>query len=464
MNRKWLIVALSLVALAVGWYSTRATADPGLTLPAKAQVNQARIRGLLDEMAKVDVDQLAPLEMKPLQLPEPGVDVMRVRLEETYDIAGVGKDTVELRGWIAVKHDNTRPAEGESLLTWTSAVTDTEFVAMQLHGQSPVFGPVEISLDKTRPSVGQVGKLCFPFAVGSSLDAAYMPYRTLFHVDRQAANRVQGSTIAPAAAQGSGTKPPAQSTTLVKGDRARPVVAVIDGVIKAIGNKDPKAMMRYYSPSGSNLFFGQTPKGVARGGEEYVRELGKIFNNIKTIDVKRNDDVQVRMSGNLAVATLTGVNNVVNTEGQRGSSPWRWTVELERGNANSSWQITHDHLSFYEDSATPLDKQQINTLAARGACCLANLAVAVNLSQLDLHLRTAEPVHWYSEVETIPPVGYTASVSAVPTPLVADGRVIGTLEHGAVKFREVVRHVPLFDSTRSDLRIASLRVSPGAGR
>ena len=109
MNRKWLIVALSLVALAVGWYATRATADPGATLPAKAQVNQARIRGLLDEMSKIDVDKLAALEMKPLQLPEPGVDVMRVRLEETYDIAGVGKDTVELRGWIAVKHDNTRP-------------------------------------------------------------------------------------------------------------------------------------------------------------------------------------------------------------------------------------------------------------------------------------------------------------------------------------------------------------------
>lgn len=460
MKRRWWIAVLPLLVLAVAYYSGRATAEPGGAMPAKAEVNQRRIQNLVDEMRRVDVDRLAALAMKPLEIPEPGVDVMRVRLEETYDIEGVGKDTVELKGWIAVKHDNTRPAEGEELLTWNSAVTDTEFVAMELRGESAVFGPVEISLDKSRPSVGQVGKLCFPFAVGSSLDASYMPHRTLFEIDRQAAGRAQSATVMPAAQRRPGK--PRETSTLVKGEKARPVVAVVDGVIKAIGAKDPKAMMRYYSSSGSNLFFGQTPQGVTRGGEDYVRQLSRTFENIKSIEIKRNDDVQVRMSDNLAVATLTGVNNVVNAKGQRGSSPWRWTVEMER--TGNQWQITHDHLSFYEDPGMPIDRQQISGLAERGACCLANISVAVNMSKLGLKMWTAEPVRWYSEVETIPPVGYTASVSATPTPLVAAGRQVGTLEHGVVKFREVVRHVSLLDSTRPDLRIASIRVPPPAGR
>jgi len=407
-------------------------------------------------MKSADLDSLKPLEMPPLMLPEPGVDVMRVRLEETYDVEGVGRDTVQLKGWIAVRHDNTRPAEGEHELTWNSAITDTEFVAMKLDGVSKIFGRVEVTLDTTTPSIGQVGKLCLPFAVGSSLDAAYMPHRTLFKIDEVAANRPQGSPYELVQ-----SKPPATTTTLVTGDRAKPVEAIIDGVIRAISAKDPKAMMRYYSPSGNNLFFGQTKAGVVRGGDAYVRELGKVFANIKSIEVKRNE-IQVRTSGNLAVAAVTGVNNVVNSAGQSGSSPWRWTVELERG-SGGGWQITHDHLSFFEDPNSPIERQQVSALAARGACCLAAISANVAMLDLKLQMRTAEALQWYSEVETIPPVGRTASVSATPVPLVSNGRQVGTLTHGTVNFREVVRHVPLIDVTRPELRVASIRVPTAGG-
>ncbi|HEV2761863.1 MAG TPA: hypothetical protein VGV38_02620, partial [Pyrinomonadaceae bacterium] len=60
-------------------------------------------------------------------------------------------------------------------------------------------------------------------------------------------------------------------------------------------------------------------------------------------------------------------------------------------------------------------------------------------------------VIWYSEVETIPPVGATASVSVTPTPMLSKGRRVATLEHGAVRFREIVRHVALEGSRHEQL-------------
>jgi len=456
-KRTLLICAGALVAVVViGGRGAVGGASPD-PVPASASFNNRRIQALIDEMRHVALDKLPALEITARKLPEPGVDVMRVRLEETYDVAGIGKDTIDLSGWIAVRHDHTRPGEGETTLTWNTALTDTEFVAMELHGESPTFGPVAITLDPTMPSRGQVGRLCLPFVVGSSLDAAYLPYRKLFKADVDASNRIQGAP-GPQYVRMLFASPRPTAGRVGEADR-KSVMAAIDGVIKAIGDKDSKALLEHYSPAGNNLFFGQTKEGVTRGGENYVRQLSTVFANIKTIQVKRNDDVQLRVSGNLAVASLTGVNNVVNAAGKKGASPWRWTVELER--TGGKWMISHDHLSFYNDPNMPVDHQELSGLAERGACCLANLSVSVVMQKLDLQMRTASPVRWYSEVETIPPVGHTASVSAIPTPLVSGGREVGTLIHGAVKFREVVRHVPLMDVTRPEMRVASLGSGDG---
>lgn len=86
--------------------------------------------------------------------------------------------------------------------------------------------------------------------------------------------------------------------------------------------------------------------------------------------------------------------------------------------------------------------------------CGAPVVVRVNVTDLGLHLKTGEQVVWYSLVDTIPPVGHTASVTIKPVILVADdGRAVGSLESGVVKFREVVRQVPL----ASEQRLAQLR-------
>jgi hypothetical protein len=158
MGKKILVLA-AVAAVALG---------AGVTMNVASAANgqdSARIASLVDDMQKMTYDQIEamqPVEVKPYTLPGPSADVMRARLQETYKVAGIGEDTVELTGWIVVRHGASRPAPGFSNVSWDTAITDTEFVAMDLHGVSKMFGPVNVSLDHTRPAIGQVGRINAP--------------------------------------------------------------------------------------------------------------------------------------------------------------------------------------------------------------------------------------------------------------------------------------------------------------
>lgn len=136
-----------------------------VALDGTEKENRVRLQKLLDEFGSISWSRLAklsPLPVEPYKLPGPGVQVMRAELDETYDIEGIGRDTVKLRGWIAVTHAQPRPAQGETQVTWNTAVMDTEFVGLDLRGESSVFGPIHVKLDATRPSHGQVGRIEIP--------------------------------------------------------------------------------------------------------------------------------------------------------------------------------------------------------------------------------------------------------------------------------------------------------------
>jgi len=158
MGKKLMIVAIAAaLALGVGMAMNVAAA-------ASSQ-DSARIAALVDEMQKMtpaQIEALQPIEVKPYTLPGPSADVMRARLQETYNVAGIGQDTVELTGWIVVRHGASRPAPGFSNVSWDTAITDTEFVALELHGESKMFGPVDVTLDHTRPAIGKVGRFDAP--------------------------------------------------------------------------------------------------------------------------------------------------------------------------------------------------------------------------------------------------------------------------------------------------------------
>ncbi len=374
-----------------------------------------RIAGLLEEMKNVDLSKLTPLPAERFTLPPAGVDVMRVRLEETYDIKGIGRDTVELKGWIAARHDNARPASGETDVRWGTAIVDTEFVGLELRGESKVFGPVLVHLDPNHRSIGQVGKLDIPFVEQIALDAAYRELRQPAPI----ALADVPASLAPT--QDRDEYDNRRGSYGNKRDRSR-ITSVMRGVWRAISNKDAKGLLQYYAPGSP----------TAKGGEE---EVARQFEGVRSIRVVARGGPNIRFMGRFANVTARGVNYVVDNDGRRASSSWTANVQLER--KDGQWLITQDRTSLNPLGRTAKD------LASIGGKCLASISVDVEMPGLDLKMKTRTPVKWYSEVQTIPPVGYTASVSATPTPMIFGGREVATLEHGAVKFRETVRRIPL---------------------
>lgn len=382
-----------------------------------AMTDEQKISGLVDYMHVVNLDSLTAIPVERYALPSASVDVMRVKLEETYDIAGIGKDTVELKGWIAVTHDNPRPGLNQTEVKWGTAVSDTEFVSMDLYGESPIFGPVHITLDRENTSKGRVGKLELPFVIQMGLDNAYREYRSIKEVKFTKSNG---------------------SAPVLRGD-AKAVAQVLNNVMTAISNKDANTMLSYYAKDSNGTMFGKSDAELIKGkSADFETAIRSQFDSIRRIKVIPNNDINVKVNGNVASANLTGVNDVIDIAGRRATSPWKWTVQLEKKGDN--WAIVNDKLTFVRASA---DAPQSSTSSGSSAQCLAAVAVNVEMPKLDLNMKTRNAFNWYSEVETIPPVGYTASVSFTPTPMVSMGRQVGTLQHGVVKFREIVQHVAL---------------------
>ena len=97
------------------------------------------IASMLNSAKTADIGSLPSLPAASYTLPAAGVDVMRVRMEETYTIDGIGTETVQLSGWIAARHDTPRAAPGQTKVAWGTAIIDTEFVGLELTGESKIF-------------------------------------------------------------------------------------------------------------------------------------------------------------------------------------------------------------------------------------------------------------------------------------------------------------------------------------
>jgi hypothetical protein len=220
---------------------------------------------------------------------------------------------------------------------------------------------------------------------------------------------------------------------------------VVQGVLSAISSKDPAKFGSFFATRTKSLSFGHPWSGEGlQSRDAIVKAAERTFEYIHTIEAIPDErGVQIDLSGKLATFSVVGVNKVVDKARTRREAPWRWTGTMTK--IDGSWQITSDHLSFLETKKQfSAEGFSADALEAAAACCAANLQVNVSMPQLNLKMRTAQPVLMFSSVETIPPVGYTASVSLLPTPLVGeDGRQVGTLTSARVAFRETVNHVPV---------------------
>jgi hypothetical protein len=170
VKKPWFVAFSLVLALVVGIFSL--TTANAAEQESSDAVKIASLVKDLDRLTPSTLGELDALPIRSFEIPPAGVDVMRARLTETYSVDGVGTDEVELSGWIAVRHGQARPADGEIEVKWGTAVLTTEFVGMDLKGHSDLFGPVHVRLDNSRRSVGAVGKIEIPAKAKAILLAA----------------------------------------------------------------------------------------------------------------------------------------------------------------------------------------------------------------------------------------------------------------------------------------------------
>lgn len=107
------------------------------------------------------------INVTPKTLPHAGIDHVDITIEETYDVEGIGKDTVTLKGRLTANRTVPLLGAGTRQATWDTATVVAQFTDLNVSGHSKVFGPVHVTLDKSVPAFGVVtaGKCLAAIAV-----------------------------------------------------------------------------------------------------------------------------------------------------------------------------------------------------------------------------------------------------------------------------------------------------------
>ena len=269
-----------------------------------------RTKAVIEHMKGLNIDELTPIAIEKFHLPPASIHVMRVKLEESYTIDGIGSEKVDLKGWIAVVQSAPQPIDVTKPLSWENSVVETQFVALDLKGQSNMFGPMQLNLDPQPDVKGQVG----------------------------------------------------------------PNVEIPEEALEFLA--------KFPGPIGIDPFV----VAIQQGDEK-----DKTKTNERTAEEKKQLELK--------------------------------TQEI---------------------------KQRLKALNA--AKCRAEVAVQIKAPELGLNMKTKSPVTWFSIVDSIPPVGLTASVVLTPTELVSENRKVGILVSGKINFRELVLSVPLEDDLLSSFQ------------
>src|ERR1051325_2277900 len=88
------------------------------------------------------------IEVKARTIPPAGIDTTEVTIEESYDIHGVGKDTVTLKGTLVSDRGAPLLQPGKQTLDWNSSIVAARFTNLRLSGKRDVFGTGRGTLDK----------------------------------------------------------------------------------------------------------------------------------------------------------------------------------------------------------------------------------------------------------------------------------------------------------------------------
>jgi hypothetical protein len=96
------------------------------------------------------------MDVERFSVPDAGIDTVDITLEETYEVEGVGSDTVKLTGTLVANRTAPLLGHGQREVNWETSTVVARFSALNVRGESKVFGPVNVVLDERIPSFGVV--------------------------------------------------------------------------------------------------------------------------------------------------------------------------------------------------------------------------------------------------------------------------------------------------------------------
>lgn len=96
------------------------------------------------------------IEVKRFSIPPAGIDIVDITLKETYSVEGVGEDTITLTGELEAHRTAPMVDPKEKREDWESTTVAAIFTNLSVSGESKLFGPVRVTLDRSMPSIGVV--------------------------------------------------------------------------------------------------------------------------------------------------------------------------------------------------------------------------------------------------------------------------------------------------------------------
>lgn len=96
------------------------------------------------------------INVEEFTVPEAGTDITEITIEEEYYVEGLGEDRITLTGTLVAERAEPLLGEGANEVNWESSTVVAGFTHLDVRGESAVFGPVNVHLDKTSPAFGIV--------------------------------------------------------------------------------------------------------------------------------------------------------------------------------------------------------------------------------------------------------------------------------------------------------------------
>ncbi|WP_425100869.1 YybH family protein [Tropicibacter sp. S64] len=122
------------------------------------------------------------------------------------------------------------------------------------------------------------------------------------------------------------------------------VTKVVMALIEGIEENNVEQMSRVYGENEGAMFYGASVARKIRGTKDFVLAQNQCRETLLTVDIQPRD-MQVQYLGDVAIATLTGTNEMVTRDNMKDGSTWRWSLVMHDA-GGGDWRVTHEHYSF----------------------------------------------------------------------------------------------------------------------